>query len=306
MSSLSTAAEYIQAFADYLKTQQKSDHTIAAYQRDLVLFANWLHSTYPDVLITQATTTQIQRWLLEAESTVKASTLNRRLATLRHYYQWLVDTTELAQNPVEKTANHQLKNTTTEPLTEAEVERLLAAPDVKTALGLRDKAMLEVLYATGLRVSELVDLRLDQLDMNQGLLQAIHPNPLITTQRLIPLSHEARQCLAHYLLESRPVILAQRTSEALFVSTHAKAMTRQAFWLLVKKYAELATIRSAISPHRLRQAFASHLLNNGTDITIVQLLLGHKHPSTTQIYSHITRERLKKLHHEHHPRAQLP
>lgn len=161
--------------------------------------------------------------------------------------------------------------------------------------------MLELLYATGIRASELVDLTLEQLDREQSVLRVIHPNQ--QTERLIPLSPDTLGWLEDYLNKARSHILSQHSSQALFVSTHGDHMTRQGFWLIIKKYAQQAQINESLSPHSLRHAFATHLLNNGADLNMVQLLLGHKSPSTTQIYSHITRERLKKLHAEHHPRA---
>ncbi len=186
-------------------------------------------------------------------------------------------------------------------LTNIQIEALMAAPDTSTPLGLRDQCMLELLYATGMRVSELVDLQLDQLLAESALLRVMHPNQ--QAERLIPLSPETVVYLEQYVTKARPLILHSRTSEALFISTHGTQMTRQSFWLIVKKYAKKAGISMALSPHSLRHAFATHLLNNGADLHVVQLLLGHKNPSTTQIYNHITRERLKKLHAEHHPRA---
>lgn len=299
---LNTTQAAITHFSHYLKHTPCSEHTLAAYDRDLQRFVSWLSTYDASLCITQANTEQIQGWLTSQARKVATSTVNRRLATLKKFYEWLVATQQLTTNPAASLRSLRLTQTKkTAPLSEAEITLLLDAPDTHSALGLRDKCMLELLYATGMRVSELVSLRLDQADLKQNVLQVTHPNQI--EQRLIPLSTDASHWLKLYLSQARETILQKRNSNAIFISTHGKAMTRQAFWLMIKKYAQQAQISTPLSPHSLRHAFATHLLKNGANLDVVQLLLGHKNPSTTQIYSHITRERLKQLHTEHHPRA---
>ena len=181
-----------------------------------------------------------------------------------------------------------------------QVESLLAAPARDQPLGLRDRAMLEVLYATGLRVSELVTLRMDRVSLNEGLVRVLGKG---SKERVVPMGEEARDWLQHYLADGRPLLLRGRTADAVFVTAHAAPMSRQMFWLLVKRYTQQAGLHSPLSPHGLRHAFATHLLNHGADLRVVQMLLGHADISTTQIYTHVARERLKALHKAHHPRG---
>lgn len=288
---------YIDDFIAELEQQGLSKHTSTAYRRDLSLYLQWL----PSKEILQVSSETIDPWLDKSHDTLSISTINRRIATLRKFYQWATEAGHITHNPASHLRTIKNQKVQQDPINSEQVSALLNAPDDSTPLGLRDKSMLELLYATGMRVSELVDLQLSQLQSEQQLLRVMHPNQ--QAERLIPLSPETFACLELYLLRARPLILNNRQSDALFVSTHGSKMTRQAFWLIVKKYAQKAHIPNTLSPHSLRHAFATHLLNNGADLKIVQLLLGHKNPSTTQIYNHITRERLKKLHAEHHPRA---
>lgn len=278
-----------------------STHTLAAYQRDLQRFTAWLQGQHPPLTLATVTTEHIETWLEDTTQNPSASTINRRLATLKKFYDWAMQTRGATHNPAQSLRTLKLPETATPTISEADIDRLLHAPNVQTPLGLRDKSMLEMLYATGMRVSELIDLQLDQLNLDQSLVLITHPNQ--TQQRVVPLSSETNLWLKRYLDEARPLILHSRPSNALFVSTHGKPLTRQALWLLIKKYAQRAQITYTLSPHSLRHAFATHLLKNGANLDMVQLLLGHKNPSTTQIYSHVTRERLKQLHAEHHPRA---
>lgn len=290
-------SHYIDHFIAELAQQSLSTHTLAAYKRDLSLFSQWLATDQ----ILQVNNKRLDQWLNDSHNTVSISTINRRIATLRKFYQWAADQEHIAHNPASHLRTIKNEKVQQDPISSDQVYALLHAPDLNSPLGVRDQSMLELLYATGLRVSELVDLQLSQLQSEQQLLRVMHPNQ--QAERLIPLSPETVACLELYISQARPLILNNRQSDALFVSTHGSHMTRQAFWLIVKKYAHKANITNALSPHGLRHAFATHLLNNGADLKIVQLLLGHKNPSTTQIYNHITRERLKKLHAEHHPRA---
>ena len=291
----------VDVFIDDLVQQGLSIHTSAAYKRDLHLFLKWLsQNSYPEnlLLVDQKT---VDEWLNQSQNLASISTVNRRISTLKKFYQWATLHQDLAHNPTQHLRSIKNNKATAQTLSSLQIDALLAAPDHNTPLGLRDKCMLELLYATGMRVSELVDLQLHQLQLEQQILQVTHPNQ--NAKRLIPLSPEAVMWITQYLEQARSSILKNRQSQAVFISTHGAQMTRQGFWLIVKKYAQQAQINESLSPHSLRHAFATHLLNNGADLNMVQLLLGHKSPSTTQIYSHVTRERLKKLHAEHHPRA---
>lgn len=223
----------------------------------------------------------------------------RLISTLKQFYIWAIDQGLCEDNPASDLASPKLPRALPKAMTESEIETLLRAPDVEQPIGLRDKAMLELLYATGLRVSELVTLRGEQLSLAQGVLRIRGKG---SKERLVPLGDEAQHWVVRYLKEARPS-LHPRPEPALFITQRGSAMTRQAFWALIKRYALLAGIRSSLSPHTLRHSFATHLLNHGADLRVVQLLLGHSDLSTTQIYTHIAREGLKKLHAKHHPRG---
>jgi integrase/recombinase XerD len=222
------------------------------------------------------------------------------LAVLRRFYRWALRERVIAVDPTLRL--HAARRAARFPVTisEAQVDTLLAAPDVATALGLRDRAMFEVLYAAGLRVSELVGLKLGELSLTEGLVRVVGKG---SKERIVPLGEEARAWVERYLAGARLDLLAGRVADAVFVTQRAAPMTRQMFWILVKRYAAKADIKAPLSPHGLRHAFATHLLNHGADLRVVQLLLGHADISTTQIYTHVARARLKALHAEHHPRG---
>ena len=220
---------------------------------------------------------------------------------MRRFYRWQVGRGRIVSDPTLKLANPSLPSRLPKVMSEKQVESLLDAPDLDTPLGLRDRAMLETIYATGLRVSELVNLKLHEVGLADGVLRALGKG---SKERLVPLGQLAIDWITRYLHEARPDILHGQQSDALFVTARGGAMTRQAFWQLIKRYALVAGIAPArLSPHVLRHAFATHLLNHGADLRVVQLLLGHADISTTQIYTHVARERLKSLHAEHHPRG---
>ena len=223
----------------------------------------------------------------------------RLVSTLKQFGAWMVEQGLRSDDPALDLSSPKLPRALPKALTESEVEALLKSPDLDTPLGLRDKAMLELLYATGLRVSELVSLRGEQISLAQGVLRVRGKG---SKERLVPLGDEAQHWIVRYLQEARPAIHA-RPQPALFITQRGEAMTRQGFWLLVKRYAVLAGVRGSLSPHTLRHSFATHLLNHGADLRVVQLLLGHSDLSTTQIYTHIAREGLKAMHRKHHPRA---
>jgi integrase/recombinase XerD len=275
-------------------------NTLSAYRRDLVAFEQWLQLERK-ISLDSVVTGDIEAWFAALHATSKPSTANRRLATLRRYYLWAIRHQRVAVDPCLQmvTARQPLRIPKT--LSESQVEALLQQPPAHTPRGLRDRAMLEVLYATGLRVSELVSVGVLDVSLSDGVVRVVQGKG--GKDRLVPLGAEAAHWITTYMKEARPELLGARTSPALFVTARAAPMTRQSFWLLIKKYAVLAGVRAPLSPHVLRHAFATHLLNHGADLRVVQMLLGHSDISTTQIYTHVARERLKSLHAQHHPRG---
>ena len=241
------------------------------------------------------------RFVATMSQTLRATSQARYLSTLRRFYRYQLARGQRSDDPTLKIAMPTQPSRLPKVISEAQVERLLAAPQLDTTLGQRDRTMLETLYATGLRVSELVGLRLHEVSLDMGVVRIFGKGG---KERLVPLGEEARDWLQRFLTEGRPALLAGRQSEDLFVTARGSAMTRQAFWQLIKRYALQAGMDPArLSPHVLRHAFATHLLNHGADLRVVQLLLGHSDISTTQIYTHVARERLKSLHAQHHPRG---
>ncbi|ANY16906.1 site-specific tyrosine recombinase XerD [Bordetella pseudohinzii] len=301
-----TSQADIDAFIDAIWLEDGlAANTLAAYRRDLSAFALWLQAPPPGVTaggqLCAATSADIEAWFAARHEESRPATANRRLAALRRFYAWALREKRAAADPclALEAAKQPLRVPKT--LSEAQVEALLGAPDLDTARGLRDRAMLETLYATGLRVSELVSLKTLDVSMTDGVVRVIQGKG--GKDRLVPLGAEAAHWLQRYLAQARPELVGARVSDALFVTGRAQAMSRQAFWQLVKKYAQRAGVLAPLSPHVLRHAFATHLLNHGADLRVVQLLLGHADISTTQIYTHVARERLKSLHAAHHPRA---
>lgn len=278
-----------------------ANHSLADYQSDMKLFCGWLAGQRLALLtITRA---DLLVFLADLHGRgLSSRTAARYLSALRGFYGWAKREQLVAVDPTLNVMRPRQGRSLPKTLTEADVEALLAAPDVTTPLGLRDRAMLEVLYAAGLRVSELVALTLPQIHFNQGLVRLVGKG---NKERLVPLGEEALTWLARYLREARPLLLSG-SSDVVFPSQRGQTMTRQAFWYRLKAVAQVAGISKPLSPHTLRHAFASHLLNHGADLRVVQLLLGHSDLSTTQIYTHVAQERLSRLHAEHHPRAHTP
>lgn len=278
-----------------------SRNTLEAYRRDLSQFAAWL-AAHEGPGILAAAPADIHRylaWQVE-ERKSKPRTTGRLVSSLRRFYRFAIQESLRRDDPCAQIEAPKLPRSLPKSLTEAEVEALLGAPDADTDLGLRDKAMLETLYASGLRVSELIGLKVQQVSLDMGVVRVLGKG---AKERLTPLGEESLAWIQRYQKLARPVILGARKSDTLFVTGRGGPMTRQAFWGLVKRYAAKAGIRSPISPHTLRHAFATHLINHGADLRVVQLLLGHADISTTQIYTHVARERLKQIHAKHHPRG---
>ncbi len=277
-----------------------SRNTLDSYRRDLEQFAAWLDKTFQKQL-TAATRSDLLEFLAHrAAQRAKASTTGRQLSSCKRFFQFMLRQGRIKVDLTLNIDAPKLPRGLPKSLTEEDVEKLLAASDIEDARGLRDRAMLEVLYACGLRVSELVTLKAAQVSQDMGVVRVVGKG---SKERLVPLGEEALAWVRRYLKEGRPQILGGRASDALFVTGRAAAMTRQMFWQLLKRYAARAGIHKPISPHTLRHAFATHLLNHGADLRVVQLLLGHSDISTTQIYTHVARERLKQLHAQHHPRG---
>lgn len=274
-------------------------NTLYAYRKDLEMLAAWLAQTQGPALLAAAEGT-LHDYFAARHGQTKASTANRRLTALKRFYRWAYRQGLNAQDPTARldAAKQALRMPKT--MSEAQVEALLAAPDDSTPLGLRDRAMLELMYASGLRVSELVGLKTWQIRTREGVLQVTGKG---NKERLVPFGEVAQQWLQRYAQEARAAILGGQMSDDYFVTARGQAMGRAMFWVLVKKYAVQAGITQALSPHTLRHAFATHLLNHGADLRAVQLLLGHTDISTTTIYTHVARERLKDLHAQHHPRG---
>lgn len=299
MSAPESAA--ISAFIDAVWLEDGlSVNTLAAYRRDLVAFEQWL-LVERGLDIDHAQAGELQAWFAAKHAETKPSTANRRLATLRRYYLWALRHQRVLADPCLQLTSAKQALRIPKTLSEGQVESLLKQPPLHTPRGLRDRAMLEVLYATGLRVSELVGLAVLDVSLGDGVVRVVQGKG--GKDRLVPLGAEAAHWITTYLKEARPVLMGARTAPALFVTARAGPMTRQSFWLLIKKYAGLAGVKAPLSPHVLRHAFATHLLNHGADLRVVQMLLGHADISTTQIYTHVARERLKSLHAQHHPRG---
>jgi integrase/recombinase XerD len=303
----------VDAFIDGLWLEHGlSKNTLEAYRRDLNLFEAWLVQSQPQsqpqskpqalepTSLPAVTQTHIDGYFAAQHHQTKGTTANRRLSTFKRFFRWALRERLVAVDPTLKLTNGRTLERSIKTLTEAQVEALLAAPDISTALGLRDRAMLELLYACGLRVSELVSLKTHYVSLNDHALRVTGKG---SKERVVPFGELAALWLTRYIQEARSEILNQQLTDDLFVTARGAAMTRHMFWHLIKKYALAAGITSPLSPHTLRHAFATHLLNHGADLRAVQLLLGHADITTTTIYTHVARERLKKIVRDHHPRG---
>lgn len=295
-------AEVLDEFSDTLWLEDGlSRNTLESYRSDLNKFATWLQQNR-SVTLLQGTHADIQGFLaqLVVKQKARATSTSRAISSLKRLYQYLLRQNKISVDPTLQIATPKLPRSLPKTLTEQDVELLLQAPDVDTPLGLRDRTMLEVLYASGLRVSELVGLTVAQLSLDMGVVRVMGKG---SKERLVPLGEESLEWIRRYLAESRTVLLSNQVSSAMFVTARGEGMSRQMFWYLIKRHAKHGGMSKPISPHTLRHAFATHLLNHGADLRVVQLLLGHADISTTQIYTHVARERLKQLHAMHHPRG---
>jgi integrase/recombinase XerD len=290
----------IDRFADALWIEDGlAPLTLAAYRRDLGLYAHWL-AAQSGKAIDASSEADLLGYITERHAGTRATTANRRLSVFKRYFRWALRERRISADPTLRllTARQPLRVPKT--LSEAQVEALLAAPDVEQPLGLRDRAMFELMYASGLRVSELVTLKTVHLSLGEGVVRVLGKG---SKERLVPFGEEAHAWLRRWLAEGRAAILGRRSADALFVTVRGAGMSRQMAWNLVKRHARAAGITAPLSPHTLRHAFATHLLNHGADLRAVQLLLGHADIATTTIYTHVARERLRQLHARHHPRG---
>ena len=274
-------------------------NSLDAYRRDLSLYADWLALTH-DVALDATGETELRDYAVARHAGSKATSSDRRLSVFRRYFRWALRERLLGADPTLKLVRTKPSPRSINTLTEAQVEALLGAPDPETLLGLRDRTMLELMYASGLRVSELVTLKSVHVSLSDGALRVTGKG---AKERLVPFGEEAHAWLTRYLGAARAQILGGRTRDALVVTARGGPMTRQMFWKLIKAHALRGGVHVPLSPHTLRHAFATHLLNHGADLRAVQLLLGHADISTTTIYTHVARERLKLLHAQHHPRG---
>jgi integrase/recombinase XerD len=276
-----------------------SSNTLAAYRADLVALARWLHAR--QLSLPKTGRADLMDFIAaRVHGGARPRSTARQLSSFRRFFRYLIREGLIAEDPTAQIAMPKIGRSLPRSLSESEVEALLAAPAVADPLGHRDRTMLEVLYATGLRVSELVHLKLSQVNLNQGLIRVLGKG---NRERLIPLGEEAVRWLKTFIDSGRADILLDRSTDYLFPTRRGDRMTRQAFWHIIKRYARKASVDRDLSPHTLRHAFATHLLNHGADLRVVQMLLGHSDLSTTQIYTHVARERLKELHSGHHPRG---
>ena len=291
-------SDVIDQFIDALWLESGlSKNTLSAYRSDLNRLSTFLESK----LLLSVDQSDIQKFLatlLAAGN--KSSSSARVLSTLRRFYRYQIRENRLQTDPCAHVLSPKQGRPLPKAISEKQIDDLLGAPDTSTRLGLRDRAMLELLYATGLRVSELVDLTMLELNLQIGVLRIVGKG---NKERLVPIGEQAVDWIQRYLEESRADLLKVKTSDAVFVTATGAAMTRQAFWYLIKKYAAVCGVNQTLSPHTLRHAFATHLINHGADLRSVQMLLGHADLSTTQIYTHIARERLQSMHSQHHPRG---
>jgi integrase/recombinase XerD len=291
----------VERFLDSLWLEKGlSENTVSAYGSDLKQFQTWLQQT-SDISLMAVVKEDIQDYLRQRKQAgIPSSSVNRLLSTLRHFYRYCLREKLLTEDPSALLQSPKMGRKLPDSLSEDDVERLLQAPDLGTELGIRDRAMLELLYASGMRVSELISLSFSRINLNQGWIKVMGKG---NKERLLPIGEEAGEWIERYLKQVRGQWQNAQSEDWLFITQRGGAMTRQAFWYLIKKYARQVGIEKPLSPHTLRHAFATHLLNHGADLRVVQMLLGHSDLSTTQIYTHIAQQRLKELHAQHHPRG---
>lgn len=299
MKKSASVSPGVQEFLDVLWLEDGlSPHTLQAYRNDLCALTEFLQAR--DQTLLTCSRESLQDYIMSRHLDSKASSSNRRLSSFKRFFQWAKHTQKMTFDPSFSIDFAKQNLRLPKSVSEINVTALLEAPDLATDLGLRDKSMLELLYATGLRVSELVHLQMHQVNLNEGWVQISGKG---NKERMVPLGEVAQDYLLRYLNQARDSILAGKVSNYVYVTHHGTCMTRVMFWYVIKKMALVAGIHQNLSPHSLRHAFATHLIQHGADLRVVQLLLGHSDISTTTIYTHVAKERLQKIHHQHHPRG---
>ena len=298
----SASEQQLETFLDAIWMERGlSENTLNAYRSDLSGFAKWLYKEQQRTDLLKAERSQIQEYLAyRVNLGTKSRSAARLLSSIKRFFQYCVRESLLKEDPSDRIDAPKLGRPLPKFLSEEEVEALLDAPDLKDPLGIRDRTMLELLYATGLRVSELVTLKTGQINLRQGVVRIQGKG---NKERLVPLGQESISWLEKYLKDARGKIAPELSNDYVFTTRRQSAMTRQAFWYLIKRYARKVGIKKHLTPHTLRHCFATHLLNHGADLRVVQMLLGHSDLSTTQIYTHVAQERLRNLHAQHHPRG---
>ena len=292
------SSDLIDQFINHLRLEKGlSDNTIQSYSRDLNRFAEYLGQHNISVLDT--TQAQIQQYLVFLNESLSARSMGRNLSSIKMFFRFLRIEGKIEHNPSRLVVSPKLPKRLPKTFSLEEVEKLLASPDPSTNLGLRDQAMLEILYATGLRVSELIGLKVSNLNLEAGFVRTIGKG---AKERMVPVGEKALEVTRHYLSRTRQDLLKGRSSSQLFLNARGKPISRQGFWKIIRKYGIIAGIKNEITPHSLRHSFATHLLERGADLRAVQIMLGHADISTTQIYTHVTGERLKQVHEKYHPR----
>lgn len=301
MNCAELSQQQIEFYLDALWTEKGlSDNTLDAYRRDLKYFAQWLTEQLEQDLCSAAHSDLMSYLGHRLKQKKSARSSARFLSCARGFYRYQLREGKISEDPSLDIDSPKLGRPLPKALSEEEVERLLSAPSLDSTIECRDRSMLELLYACGLRVTELIGLKLSQVNLNQGVVRVLGKG---SKERLVPMGEEAHSCLQRYMTDTRPVLVDTQASDVLFPSRRGAEMTRQAFWYRIKLYALRAEINKPLSPHTLRHAFATHLLNHGADLRVVQLLLGHSDLSTTQIYTHVAKQRLQDLHAQHHPRG---
>lgn len=290
----------IEQFCDQIWMEQGlADATLASYRTDLKKFAQWLSKK--NISLLKVTRIELQNYLAyRYKQAFNSRSTARFLSSARKFYRYLLQTNQIAEDPTLHIDSPKIQPPIPKAISESDVESLLLQPDLETAIGLRDKAMLELLYSSGLRISELVSIEINQIGFQQGVIRVIGKG---NKERLVPIGEVALDAINHYIRHGRSELAKEHVVDHLFLSERSKMMTRQTFWYRIKFYVKQAGLKSNISPHTLRHAFATHLLNHGADLRTLQMLLGHSDLSTTQIYTHVAKERLKQLHSQHHPRG---
>ena len=293
--------DMVEVFLDYLSVERGlSDNTISAYRSDLYKYVDYLENKKKCLHLDETTRSDIRDYMMsQKDRELSSNSISRNLVAIKVFHRFMVREKYIKEDVTSVLDSPKLWKHLPEALSILEVEELLKKPNIRNWMGIRDKAALEIMYATGLRVSELVNLETGSINLDVGFMKCIGKG---NKERIVPLGRQSQQALSRYLEKVRPKLLKEGTTKSLFLSRLGKKISRQSFWKMIKRYARLAGIKKQITPHTLRHSFATHLLERGADLRVVQEMLGHADISTTQIYTHINKDRLKTIHHQYHPR----